>query len=55
MALHTCKSFVTWGFTDQYLWEPNFEKGMGRATYLDEKGKPKPAYFSLIKAMAIKP
>ncbi len=47
-----CTTFITWGFSDAFLWLPNFKEGFGWATYLDQNFKPKPAYFRLQRILS---
>ncbi|WP_285730017.1 endo-1,4-beta-xylanase [Nocardiopsis sp. ATB16-24] len=42
-----CASFTIWGFTDKYSWVPVFFEGEGAATVMDERFRPKPAFFTM--------
>ncbi|WP_159943889.1 MULTISPECIES: endo-1,4-beta-xylanase [unclassified Nocardiopsis] len=47
LAVEGCDSFTIWGFTDKYSWVPVFFEGEGSANVMDERFRPKPAYFAL--------
>jgi endo-1,4-beta-xylanase len=47
MAISRCKVFVTWGLTDRYSWIPSFTGYPDTPLLFDEKGQPKPAYFTI--------
>ncbi|MDX6704858.1 MAG: endo,4-beta-xylanase [Solirubrobacteraceae bacterium] len=51
LAVKACKSLTFWGFTDGRSWIPETQPGMGAATLLDEQLKPKPAFFSVQRAL----
>jgi len=51
LSVKNCGVFITWGFTDRYLWNGNFKKGSGSSTYLDRDLKPKPALESIRKIL----
>lgn len=51
LAVKACKSLTLWGFTDGRSWIPETQPGMGAATLLDEQLKPKPAFFSVQRAL----
>lgn len=46
-----CETFSLWGFTDAHSWANDLE-GQRAATILDEKYRPKPAYFALVQALS---
>ena len=47
LAVKACKSFTTWGVSDNYSWIPGVFKGEGAGLLYDEQENPKPAYFAL--------
>jgi endo-1,4-beta-xylanase len=51
LAVKACKSLTFWGFTDGRSWIPETQPGMGAATLLDEQLMPKPAFFSVQRAL----
>jgi endo-1,4-beta-xylanase len=51
MQAENCTAFVMWGFTDRYSWIPNSYSGYDHALIFDKAYRPKPAYFSLRKAL----
>jgi endo-1,4-beta-xylanase len=51
LAVHACRSFTVWGFTDRYSWIPATQPGFGAATLLDENLDPKPAYDAVARAL----
>ncbi|MBA3327719.1 MAG: endo-1,4-beta-xylanase [Solirubrobacterales bacterium] len=46
-----CRSFTFWGFTDSRSWIPENQPGFGRATLLDSRLRPKPAYEAVQRAL----
>jgi endo-1,4-beta-xylanase len=48
----TCASLTFWGFTDGRSWISETQPGMGAATLLDERLRPKPAFFAVQRALA---
>lgn len=44
----------TWGVTDKYSWIPRAFRGMGWALLWDDKLEKKPAYYSVMEALATK-
>jgi endo-1,4-beta-xylanase len=51
VAARSCKTFVSWGFTDKVSWIPGTYPGYGAALPFDENYNPKPAYFGLRAAL----
>ncbi len=51
LAVAQCRSFSTWGATDRYSWIPEFFPGQGTALLFDEEYRPKPAYYSIRRAL----
>jgi endo-1,4-beta-xylanase len=47
-----CTAIQTWGFTDKHSWIPQFYKGYGAALPFDKNYQPKPAYASMLRALA---
>jgi endo-1,4-beta-xylanase len=47
----SCKSLTLWGFTDGRSWISETQAGMGAATVLDEKLRPKPAFGAVQGAL----
>jgi endo-1,4-beta-xylanase len=47
-----CRSLTVWGFTDGHSWISETQAGMGTATLLDERLRPKPAFTALQEALA---
>ena len=47
-----CRSLTFWGFTDGRSWISETQAGMGAATLLDEKLRPKPAFGAVQAALA---
>ena len=52
LAVKACKSLTFWGFSDGRSWIPETQAGIGAATLLDDQLKPKPAFFSVQRALA---
>lgn len=46
-----CRSLTFWGFTDGRSWISETQAGMGAATLLDEKLRPKPAFRAVQRAL----
>jgi endo-1,4-beta-xylanase len=51
LAVKACTSLTFWGFTDGRSWIPETQPGIGAATLLDEQLEPKPAFFSVQRAL----
>ena len=51
LAVKACRSLTFWGFTDGRSWIAETQPGMGAATLLDERLRPKPAFFSVQRAL----
>ncbi len=48
----SCKDISMWGFTDLHSWVPNYFKGdWGAALPFDDRYRPKPAYYSIMKTL----
>lgn len=47
----SCKSLTFWGFTDGRSWISETQAGMGAATLLNEKLRPKPAFGAVQRAL----
>jgi endo-1,4-beta-xylanase len=46
-----CRSLTFWGFTDGRSWISETQAGMGAATLLDDRLRPKPAFFAVQQAL----
>jgi endo-1,4-beta-xylanase len=46
-----CASLTFWGFTDGRSWISETQAGMGAATLLDERLRPKPAFYAVQRAL----
>jgi endo-1,4-beta-xylanase len=55
LLVRSCISYTLWGFTDKYNWVPGVFKGEGYATPFDENFKPKPAYDTMRRDLALAP
>lgn len=51
LANPACKTFMIWGFTDQYSWVSGTFPGTGEALIFTASYQPKPAYTSLLKVL----
>jgi len=47
LAVKACKSFTTWGVSDNYSWIPGVFTGEGAGLLFDENENPKPQYFAV--------
>lgn len=47
-----CTALITWGFTDAETWIPKEFPGFGSPLVLDEKYRPKPAFYGLFQGLA---
>ena len=52
LQLTACRSFTTWGLTDQYSWVDHDFPGQGAALPFDRSYQRKPAYWSLYDTLA---
>jgi endo-1,4-beta-xylanase len=52
LQAENCNTFVTWGFSDRYSWVPGYFDGWGEALIFDRDYRAKPAYHSLLDALA---
>ena len=52
IAVRSCVDFTVWEYTDKYSWIPAFFAGDGGGDLYDTSLNPKPAYGSLINALA---
>ncbi|MEA5450882.1 endo-1,4-beta-xylanase [Leptolyngbya sp. CCNP1308] len=55
LQAENCNTFVTWGFSDRYSWVPGYFDGWGEALLFDRDYRAKPAYHSLLEALANSP
>jgi endo-1,4-beta-xylanase len=55
LLVRSCISYTLWGFTDKYNWVPYTFKGQGEATPFDANFKPKPAYDTMRRDLALAP
>ncbi|MBE9107844.1 endo-1,4-beta-xylanase [Nodosilinea sp. LEGE 07298] len=55
LQAENCNTFVTWGFSDRYSWVPGYFDGWGEALIFDRDYRAKPAYHSLLDALANHP
>lgn len=51
LSVKACRSLTFWGFTDGRSWISETQPGMGAATLLDEKLRPKPAFRAVQRAL----
>ena len=51
LAEPSCRTFMMWGFTDQYSWIPAQFPGQGTALIYDANYQPKPAYTALLDVL----
>lgn len=51
LEVSACRMVVTWGFTDAYSWVPGTFTGWGDALLLDASYEPKPAYWTVHRAL----
>jgi endo-1,4-beta-xylanase len=55
LLVRSCISYTLWGFTDKYNWVPGVFPGQGEATPFDVNFKPKPAYDTMRRDLALAP
>jgi endo-1,4-beta-xylanase len=55
LLVKNCISYTLWGFTDKYNWVPGTFPGQGEATPFDVNFKPKPAYDTMRRDLALAP
>jgi endo-1,4-beta-xylanase len=55
LLVRSCISYTLWGFTDKYNWVPYTFPGQGEATPFDVNFKPKPAYDTMRRDLALAP
>jgi endo-1,4-beta-xylanase len=53
LLVRSCISYTLWGFTDKYNWVPGTFPGQGEATPFDVNFKPKPAYDTMRRDLAL--
>jgi endo-1,4-beta-xylanase len=55
LLVRSCISYTLWGFTDKYNWVPSTFPGQGEATPFDVNFRPKPAYDTMRRDLALAP
>jgi len=55
LLVRRCISYTLWGFTDKYNWVPSTFPGQGEATPFDVNFRPKPAYDTMRRDLALAP